>query len=610
MSPVPLQIASIVVFAAAAQWLAVWLRLPSIVTLLVAGLVAGPLLGVLEPMRFVTNDVLAGIVPIAVAIILFEGGLSLRVSELRELGWVVLRLVLLGVIVTWAIAGLAAHSLLGLPPSLATLLGAILVVSGPTVVGPLMRELRPRGQVGSILRWEGIVVDPVGALLTALVFESSFAGRGHSALSSALGVMLTLVLATLTGWLGGKLVETVLRREWVPEHLHAAWTLGVVVAVFVLANSVRDESGLIVVTMMGFYLANQRQVNVDHIVRFKEDLSQILVANLFVLLAARLPRSGFIDALTPGALGFVLLLVLVARPVSVLLATAGGALGWRERAFLAGAYPRGIIAASIASLFAIEAHARGVEGGARLEAITYLVIVVLTPLYGLTLPWLGRRLGLVSDAPQGLLLLGITPASRAIAEALSRQGAEVRLLDTNFRSVVQARLAGLAAEHGNLLAADGLERNDLGGIGRMVAMTPNDDVNALACVIAGRVLGRTRVFQVAPEGRDSTRGATGAHGRVAFGPAVTLAEIERRLRAGAGLKVTPITPEFDEALFRSRHGDAALPLFRSWPNGNLDVIETDDVAASGARFALVSLLSPGDEPTSAAAERAVEREAG
>lgn len=594
--PISAQLAGVVVVAALAQAIAAALRVPSILTLLLAGIAVGPVLGWIVPSQFLPLEVLGGAIPLAVAIILFEGGLSLRIAELREAGWVVIRLVLLGGAVTWLVATAGASWLLELPPPIAALLGSILMVSGPTVIGPLLRELRPTGRVGPVLKWEGIVIDLVGVVVATLVYESISAGGATSLASAALLVGSSAAVGVTVGLVGSYLVQLVLARSWLPDALLVPGVLGVVVAAFESANQLRHESGLVAVTVMGFHLANQRRVRLDDVVRFKEELTRILIAYLFVVLAARLPGEGLRQALTARGLAFIVLLVGVARPLAVLIGTIGTSLSWRERGFLAWAYPRGIVAASLASLLAVELQQARFPGAERLEPITYLVIISLIVLYGSTLPAVGRVLRMVLPDPQGVLLVGAHPLARDMAAALGRAGASVRLVDTNRRNVVEARMAGLSAQHVNVLADGGLDRADLGGIGWMVALTSNDEVNALAAIAGGRLLGSARVYQLAPRaGRGAARGihATRASGRVAFDPSASYEELERRFDTGASVRGTSIAPEVDEARVRVRGGAEVLPLFRVWPGGAVEVVTPESGVAGGPRYTLVSLVGAG-----------------
>ncbi len=260
-------LAGIIILGIGAQWLAWRLRLPSILLLLLFGFAAGPATGFLDPDALL-GDLLPPVVSLSVAVILFEGGLSLSFTELRQIGTVVRNLVSVGALVTWLVTAGAAHFILDLSAALAVLLGAILVVTGPTVIVPLLRHVRPVGPVNSILKWEGILIDPIGAMLAVLVFEAILAGGFQEATTLALtGVLNTVVIGGVNGVLGAMVLTFLLKRYWIPDFLHNAFSLMVVVGAFTASNVMQAESGLLAVIVMGMTLANQKMITVKHIVK-------------------------------------------------------------------------------------------------------------------------------------------------------------------------------------------------------------------------------------------------------------------------------------------------------------------------------------------------------
>ncbi|HEX8199719.1 MAG TPA: cation:proton antiporter, partial [Isosphaeraceae bacterium] len=430
----PVQLASIVVLGVGAQWLAWRLKLPAILLLLLAGFLAGPALEwagyrrLVDPDRLL-GDLLLPVVSLSVAVILFEGGLSLNLAELVHSGGVIRNLVTLGAAVTWGVATVAARVVLGLTWPLATLLGAILVVTGPTVIGPLLRHVKPTGRTGPILRWEGIVIDPIGAMLAVLVFEAIPQPKLPSVLAVLLaGSLKTVLIGGGIGLAGALAVVLFLRRYWIPDFLQNPVTLMTVVAAFTASNALRPESGLFAVTAMGIILANQGHVTVKPIAEFKESLTILLVSALFIVLASRL-TIGQIASVGPRSVLFTLVLMLVARPAAVAVSTIGSGLSWGERAFLAAMAPRGIVAASVAAVFALRLRASGVEGADRLVPATFAVIVGTVGVYGLAATRVARRLGLSPSHP-GFLIAGANPVARAIGEALRAEGLPLLLVDT------------------------------------------------------------------------------------------------------------------------------------------------------------------------------------
>ncbi len=592
-----IQLTAILVLGIGAQWLSWRLRLPSILLLLIAGFVAGPATGFLKP-DLLLGDLLFPIVSLSVAIILFEGGLSLDIAELREIGRVLGRLTTIGVGVTWLGVALLAHFLLGFDTGLAILFGAIMVVTGPTVIGPLLRHIRPSERVGSAIRWEGIVNDPIGAILAVLVFEAISAG-GSEIAGPIVGIMKAVGAGGLLGLLGAGLLVLPLWRFWIPDFLQNPAALAVALATFALSDYVQPESGLLAVTVMGSAVASQKLVAVQHIVEFKENLRVLLISGLFIVLAARVPREMLGSVRVPEML-FLAGLILLVRPAAVALGTWGTKLTWRERFLLGVMAPRGIVAAAVASVFALELARRGYPGADRLVSITFLVIVGTVVVYGLSAAPVARWLGVASPNPQGVLLVGADPWIRSIAQCLSEQRVKVLLVDSNWSHVAAARSAGLVAHYGNILDEAMMDTLELEGIGRMMALTSNDEVNALAALHFGEVFGRDKVYQLSPEGAESgsRRQAIPKHlrGRFLFAPNATSAQLVNRFAVGQTVKATPLTEEFGYENFRAHYGDDALPLFAVKDPGQLVIYAAVDTPNPKAGQTLISLVAAHTTP--------------
>lgn len=589
-------IALVIVLGVSAQWTAWRLGLPSILMLLVFGLLAGPLTGVLDPDRLF-GSFLFPVASLFVGLILYEGGLSLRLSELRGVGAVVRNLVTIGVLVTWALAALAAKYLLYLDTGLALLLGAVLTVTGPTVIGPLLRHIRPSGPVGPILKWEGIVIDPIGALLAVLVFEA-LVGGGHIDPGShiVLAIVRTVLIGGGLGVAAGWLLAFLLARYWVPDVLQNAVSIMLVIAIYTAANMAQDEAGLLAVTIMGIVLANQKWADVGEIVEFKENLRVLLISFLFIVLAARLNLRDLLVVGLPE-LAFVAVLVLVVRPASVLVSTVTGGLSRRDRMFLAWMAPRGIVAAAVASLFAIRLESLGYASASLLASATFVAIIGTVAVYGLSSPWLARRLGVAEPNPQGLLIVGAHTWARSLAELLQRRGITVRMVDTNWDNVVAARLAGLDAIHGSALAEHTLEQLDLGGLGRLLALTSNDWVNALVVQHFAPVFGRSACYQLAPAGPDEKTDEAHRHlfGRWLFDRSLTMWAIGSRLHEGFSFKATGLTPAFDYARFRARYGEQAAVLFVQ-RGSQLEIITADKTVEPEPGDTIIALVPEVETP--------------
>ena len=554
-------VSGIFVLGVGSQWLASRLRIPSILLLLSTGIMAGPVFGLINPDELF-GDLLLPTVSLAIAVVLFEGSLSLRLSDLKAIGRPLAMLLSVGVVVTWALCTLAAIFLLEFALLPALLLGAILTVTGPTVIGPLLREIRPIGQVGPISRWEGIVVDPIGAVLAVLVFSTQTAVRteqfGDAFRSGTFGFVLTTLIGVAVGTGTALLLKELLRRHLITDHLQSPFALMLVVAAFTASNVMQHESGLVTVTVMGVVLANQHSVSIRHIVTFKENLSVLLISSLFILLSARLNLADF-TALGWRGPAFVVFVILAARPASVMLSTLGSELKLNERLFLSWLAPRGIVAAAVASVFALE-----LGSDSALVPAVFLVIIGTVLIYGLTAGRVARHLGLSVPNPQGVLMASAHPGARAIALALKNQGISVRLVDTNARNLQAARMEGLPTLNANVLSETVLEKLDLGGIGRLLALTPNDEVNSLAAARFTELFGRKEVYRLSVGKARTQREDKSAEvlsGRVLFRHDATYQELDRRFAAGAVVKATNLTGEFGVKDLIARHGESMLPMF-------------------------------------------------
>lgn len=591
-------LASVFVLGVGAQWLAAKVRIPSILLLLSTGFVAGPVLNWVDPDALL-GDLLFPIVSLSVGLILFEGGLSLRFGELSQIGRALGGLLTVGAATTWGLTTIAARFILGMPIESSLLLGAILIVTGPTVIGPLLRYIRPTGSVEPIAKWEGIVIDPIGATLSVLVYSTIWsdpaAGLRSSAMTAGNELFQTLLAGSVCGTTAASIQLIALRRFWIPDRLQSPVLVALVAAALTTANLWQQESGLLAVTVMGVILANQKSVSIGHIAEFKENLSVLLISCLFILLSARLKLEDLTQLGFRGIM-FVMVLILIVRPAAVWMGTIGSRITWQERAFLAWFAPRGIVAAAVSSVFAIRLGHAGKE----LVPATFIVIVGTVLVYGLTAFPLARRLGLAVLEPQGLLLAGADTFARAIAQAVKEGGVPVVLLDSNRGNINAARMEGLEAVHADLLDEDLVEDVNLGGLGRFLALTSNDEVNALATMRFREAFGSANVYQLAP-----SRGGTSAsdassfrvRGRVLFGAPATFDDLEERFAAGAVVKRTKLTTEFDFAKFTENYGGTALLLFVVDSNNRLIVCATDSSPRPVPGQTLISLATPVETPS-------------
>jgi CPA1 family monovalent cation:H+ antiporter len=555
-----LTIAGVLLLGVACQWLAWRIKLPAILPLLFTGLTLGPLLGWLQPQEAL-GELFFPLVSLSVAIILFEGALTLAWDDVRHVMGPVRNLLTIGALVSWFGGTLAAHYIVGLRWDLALLFGALIIVTGPTVIAPLLRNVRPTRNVASILRWEGILIDPIGATVAVLVFEAIVARTGSGVGSSVLSFLWIAGVGSVLGLAAGFMLAAALRHYLIPDYLRDVTILALVLAVFALANALAHESGLTAVTVMGVYLANVGLKQLREVLGFKEKLSTLLISMLFILLAANVSRAD-LAMLDWRSLVLLLVVMLVLRPLGVFLSTLRSDLKRNERLFLGWIAPRGIVAASVSSLFAFTLVERGDSEAGILAPLIFLIIVGTVLAQGLSAKPLAKRLGVSEAEPQGILLMGANRFAREMASALERAEIDVRLVDTNRRNVMQARLEGLDAVAGNMLSEYIENDVDLSGMGRLLALTANDEANTLACRHFSDDFGSSGVYQLPPDlsPRNGDAPNQPRLGRLLFAPEATYGELEERLERGATIKATSLTEKYTWDDFVRERGSCALPL--------------------------------------------------
>lgn len=590
-----LTIALLLGAGAAMQWLAWRLRVPAILFLLLAGFAAGPMLGWFRP-EDTFGELFRPLVSLAVGIILFEGGLTLRFHELGGAGSVVTRLCSIGAAVSWILTTLAAQWIVGVSFEVALLVGAILVLTGPTVVIPLVRHVRPRKPLGPILRWEGILIDPIGAVLALLVLEAL---TGHdSAGDITLGIAKTLIYGGGLGALAGWLLALALERFAIPDRLHVPVTFGTVGMSFALANTMQPEAGLLAVTVMGIVLGNRKKLDVDHVLEWHEPLVTMLLALLFVTIAARLELET-LTSLGLLAVLFTVVLIVVVRPVAVALSTVGTSLKWGDRAFLMAMAPRGIVVAAVSSEFSLHLDHYGVAGGQEVIALVFPAIVLTVVVYGFGARPFARAIGAAQADPQGVLLVGAGLLGRELGHALQKQGYDVLLVDTNASHTTTARTSGLPTFHGSALSQRFTEEASLDGIGNLMTLTSSDEINRLAIEQFLPTFGRPHLFRVASS--STHRKEEGHDGRTLFAHDLDVHTLRSMLQRGDRIRATKLTEQFGPDAYRERHGEHARPLFVISADRELQIVTADAPPTLKVGQTVLAIV-PSEEPTDAPAE--------
>jgi len=580
------------------QWFAWWVKLPAIVFLLLAGIVLGPLTGWLNP-EHLFGDLLFPMVSLSVAIILFEGSLTLKFDEIRGLQKVVRNMLTIGVSITWFSITLVTHYALDFSWSLSLLFGAMMVVTGPTVIVPMLSTVRPNATISNILRWEGIVIDPLGAILAVLVFEVILSMQGHGHISISHTVTMfgqTLAIGLALGAMSGYLFGLILRKHLMPEYLHNVATLTLVFGIFALSNELSEESGLLTVTVMGIWLANMKNVPVEDILDFKESLSILLISGLFILLAARLDFSQF-EALGMGAVIVFIFIQFIIRPIKVFISTYNSDLSWQEKTMISWIGPRGIVAAAVTALFAIRLQEIGVENAELLVPLAFTIIIGTVILQGATSKFIANKLGVAEPEDRGFLIIGANPVAIMIAKELNENGYRTRLTDTSWTNAKAARMEGLDTYYGNAVSHHADLHLDLIGLGKVLTLTPQKELNVLAGLRYRAEFGSNAVYSISTatdkekEGSEKTsRTSVKNEYHTLFGSDVTFSKLASLIAQDATIKSTKLSDSFTYATYQEQYGKQATPLFAFDSKQRLHFFTASETVTPDEGWTIVALI--------------------
>ena len=507
----------------------------------------------------------------------------------------VTHLVSFGMLITWVCIVVGAYYFVDFSWPLAALFGALVVVTGPTVIVPMLRSIQPKSSLGSILRWEGIVIDPIGALFAVLVYEyivSSADPTGH--VLSALG--LTLAIGLGLGVIGGHLIAKMLQGHWVPHYLRNVAVLTLMLAAFSFSNDLSEESGLLTVTIMGIWLANVKGLDIEDIIEFKETLTVLLISALFILLASRLDSGTFLS-IGWGGVGLLAVVMLVARPLSVWISGIGTDLTSADKWFLSWMAPRGIVAAAVSSLFAIKLQEKQlIEGADLLVPMVFLVIIGTVVIQSLTASWWARRLGVTQEKAQGVIFFGATQFSRQFAKVLATHNINSVLADTNWESIRLARMENLNVYFGNPASSHAENNLELDGIGRAMIVSPYRQTNPLVSMHYQDEFGENKVFELESSENKHERHQVSRDGnRSLFSEGITYSKLNSLMAQGSQIKSTGLTEAFDLKEFNALY-PKAIPLgiiiggdFRLITQGS----ELEKLISTECE--LISLLPPSEQ---------------
>jgi len=591
----PFKIALIGVLGIGAQWLAWRLQRPAIVLMAIAGLIFGPMVAWILTLPFVQEyewlrstlntfhldpekdfgELYRPMVGIAVAIILFEGGLNLRFKDLRDATHAVTRMVLVAAPIAWVLGASAAHYIVGLEWDISIMIGGLFVVTGPTVILPLLRQAHLPGRAAAVLKWEGIVNDPLGALFAVAGFELiRFTAMGENIQFALIKLVAVAIIGAVFGILSGWALAWAFRRGHVPEYLKAPVVLIWVLFIYVMANVAAEETGLVAVTALGIAMANSKFASMVEMRRFKENIAVLLVSGIFVVLTATLTPE-VLKGFDWKVLGFVLAMMFVVRPVAVVVSTIWSGLNWRETLLVSWIAPRGVVAVAVAGLFATELQEIGRPDGAIFVPLAFALVFATVLSSGFTITPLTKWLGLAKDENEGVMIVGANPWSLGLAKALKDMDIPVLVADTNWRRLRGARLEGHTVFYGEVLSENADHRLDHSAFAHLIASTPNDAYNALVCVEFAPELGRHRVFQVSGSEQDESDPTTitfTARGRTLSTHGRSFDALTRDWWSGWRFRSTTLSDSYSYDDFIRDRGEGIDILVAKRPDGTLDFL--------------------------------------
>ena len=582
------EIGSIVILGILAQWVAWRLKVPAILPLIITGLIVGPLSTLwtggqklIEPIWNASSntglfpgETLFHFVELGIGIILFEGGMTLKRDEIKGVGDTIIRLITGGALITFIGGALVAHFLIGLNWDMAFLFAGLIIVTGPTVIAPILRNVPLNKNVSTVLKWEGILIDPIGALVAVLVYEFIISADGGLHFTSeAIQHFLVLVCVGLALGVGSAyLMRFLLKRNSIPHYLLTIFSLAYVLAEFVGSNLITPDSGLLTVVVCGMVLGNVDVPYIKEITYFKESLSILLISILFILIAAHVNIADLMLLNDWRIITSFFIIILVIRPLGVFWSTKNSSLSQKEKTFISWMGPRGIVAAGIASLLGTKLTKLEIPGAEYITPLVFMVVLGTVILNATTARTLAKMLGILLEKSNGILMLGATKASRIIAKYIDQNGRNVVLVDSNSGNVNRAKSEGLQAIQANIYSeslADDISLND---VGYLLALTSSNDVNKHASSKLHEYLGEEGNY-IIPSSDESE--SNGHHGQHLFSDKVdyiTLSEIARDYPT-----IHELTPVSKDSFYLTLNGIddniKSVPLFVKSKEGELEILD-------------------------------------
>ncbi|TLS36196.1 cation:proton antiporter [Pseudalkalibacillus caeni] len=576
------------------QWVAWRFNLPAIVVMSVTGLLAGPIFRVMNPeVQF--GDLYKPLISIAVAIILFEGSLKLVFREIKDVGHSIFRIVTIGALLAWVLGSFAAHFVAGLSWAVSFVIGGLLIVTGPTVILPLLRQSKLKPRPAAVLKWEGIIVDPLGALLAVFSYEIiRFFVLEKVTVNQLVLFFLVSLFAVLLGWLLGKLIALMFDKGQIPEFLKSPIVFGVVVFCFTIPNEIMHETGLLSVTAMGITLANLRVSSINDIRHFKENISVMLVSAIFIMLTASLSLETIYTMFNLRILAFVGLMLFVVRPLSIWLSTIRTDLTTKEKLLVSWIAPRGIVALTVSGYFSSILFSEGFLDASILVPLTFALVFSTVVIHGFSLRWLAKKLGLAAEGKPGVLIVGSNPFTVELAKKITKLDIPVIVTDSSWLKLQFAKQRGFKKTYyGELLAEKTEHRLDLTPYEYLIAATELDSYNALVCTNYIPEMGRNNVYQLAlhtSENDDHNDYVHTSRGLILFKEGITWETLNKKIEEGYGFQSVQLTDEYDFEEFKIDLNEESIPLLILKKSGNLLFFTIDNEPQGESGDTVLSLI--------------------
>lgn len=581
----------VVLIGILSQWVAWRFRMPAIVVMSVAGLLVGPIFGLINPKQSM-GDLFSPIITFAVAIILFEGSLNLDFKEIKGFSKPVARIVTVGAFIAWIAGSLAAHYLAGLSWAVAFIIGGLFIVTGPTVILPMLRQAKLKPRPAAILKWEGIVVDPFGALLAVFAFEFIKFLNKEATLTALLLFFAASAFAVVLGWGVARVIGTAFERGSIPEFLKAPVLFALVIFTFVFADEVMHETGLLAVTAMGMTMANMRLTTLNDIRHFKENISVLLISGIFVMLTASLDPHVLIEIFNPRIILYVLAMLFIVRPLSIWISTIGTELNNREKHLIGWIAPRGIVALTVSGYFATILLDNGYEDAELLTALTFALVFSTVVLHGFSIGYIAKKLNLTTTDESGVLIVGGTRFAAKLAQSVKETGNEVLLIDQSWAGLSYARKLGLSSFIGDILSEQVEYHIDLTPYRYILAMTKADIYNAHICADFAPDLGSDYLFQTAFQVGNDVESFTITGGQILFSPGISIYDLEERMSAGHVIRKTLLTKQYSYTQYLRERDDKSILLYILRADGMIEFFTPEIERQAFAGDAIIALTSP------------------